>query len=264
MIHRLRKIANNFWAGSAPTPLDVLWLKKHLKIERIVSLDQETGDAIDQTCKSLKIEHIKSYIDDSRKSLTKFLKHNLKELFLSGKPTFVHCREGKDRTGLAVALLECKYLDKSPEKAIQEAKSLGFGVGVPEKVIKLYEKLIRSCKNNGKQKIEGNLTDSNNVDIVSNERSYKSDNRDSYLDEAHQGSFAPYLDHTRQNPQDSVYNYITDQSPTRENYYAYKHPQVPKVDPDCNSIPQVGIYDNDAGLRGVGPSENLGGFFTGN
>jgi hypothetical protein len=101
--------------------------------------------------------------------------------------------------------------------------------------------------------------DVNNADIVSNEREYVGDGRDSYLDEAHPGSFAPYLDQTRQNPMDAVYNYINDQSPTRENYQEYK--SIKEHDKEEDVVPMVGVFNNDAGGRGFGPTENYSGFF---
>jgi len=249
MIHRLKKVTDGLYRGSAPSPQDVVNLKKKLGINKIVSLDKDTGDRIDRICKVLGITHVMIPIDHTRKSLLDFLRHDLKKLFLEGGPTFVHCLHGKDRTGLASALVKCKYLGEDPEKAIKEAESLGFGVGVHPRVVNTFKKLIRNCKP---------VKDSNNADIVSNEREYKSDNRDSFLDEGHQGSFAPYLSPTRQDPVDAVYNYINDQSPTRENY----RPNKPiKEHHSEDVIPQVGTFDNDAGARGFGPTENYGGFF---
>lgn len=251
MITRLRKVTKDLYRGSAPTSKDVLWLKENLHIKKIVSLDRETGEKIDRACKMLDIDHVKIYIDIDRKSLINLLQHDLKKLLIQGGPTYVHCHHGKDRTGLVIALFKCQYLGESPQKAIEEAKSLGFGLGVDPKVVALYEKLIRACKPKN---------DSNSADIVSNEREYIADNRDSFLDEGHQGSFAPYLSKTRQDPMDSVYNYIDDQSPTRENYQDYK--SIKEHDhEDKDVVPLVGVFNNDAGGRGFGPTENAGGFF---
>jgi len=259
MIHRLRKVADGLFRGSAPTPKDVLWLKEILGIKKIVSLDKEAGDKIDRACKMLGIDHVKAYIEGvDRKSLYNVLSQNLKHLLIDGGPTYFHCHEGKDRTGLLAALFKCKYMGMDPEAAITEAKSLGFGVGIPPEITHLYEKLIRACKPHKDP-------DVNNADIVGNEREYISDNRDTFLDESRQSSWAPYLDHTRQNPMDAVYVYINDQSPTRENYQqTWKEPKE-RLEEAINShedtIPQVGTFNNDAGARGFGPTENYSGFF---
>lgn len=259
MIRRLRKVTDGLFRGSAPSIKDMWYLKEILGIKKVVSLDQETGERIDRACKLLHIQHVKAYMNGDRKSLYHVLGQNLKHLLLDGGPTFVHCLHGKDRTGLICALFKCKYMGMKPGAAIEEAKSLGFGVGVNPQVVHLYEKLIRSCKPSTDKDI-------NHADIVSNIRDYVGDNRDSFLDEANRGSFAPYLDHTRQNPIDAVYNYINDQSPTRENYQqTWAEPkdrlQEDAINSHSDSVPQVGTFDNDAGARGFGPTENYSGFF---
>ncbi|CAB4197098.1 Protein-tyrosine phosphatase, SIW14-like [uncultured Caudovirales phage] len=244
MIKRLRKITKDVWRGSAPSPQDVQILKNNFGINKIVSLDEISGEKISRTCKLLGIKQIKIYLDGSRSSLFNLLHHNLKKLLLNDGPTYIHCHEGKDRTGLLAALFECKYMNKDPEDAIEEAKSLGFGVGVDPQIVNLYEKIIRSCKPS---------KDNNNADIVSNEREYISDNRSGVLNEAHQGSFAPYLSPTRQDPYDNVYNDINDQSPTRENYDDYKSIKEHK-----DVVPLVGV--SNTGIQGAGPTLNAGGF----
>lgn len=249
MINKLIKVTDNLYRGSAPTPKDVLWLKNHLHINKIISLDRESGEKINRTCKLLNIKQYKIYLDGSKKSLLKLLQHDLKKLLLDDGPTFVHCFAGKDRTGLVIAMFKCKYMNMDPDKAITEAKRLGFGEGIDPRITNQYEKLIRQSSKN---------SDNNSADIVSNEREYISDNRSSPLDEAHQGSFSPYLSQTKQNPIDAVYNYIDDQFPTRENY---NRPINQKnIEKNHSSIPLIGIYNNDAGIHGAGPTEPVGGF----
>lgn len=252
MIQRLRKVTDELYRGSAPSPRDVEWLKDNLGIKKIVSLDALSAKRIERVCKLLQIKQVIIPIEfeNFMESLVNFLQQDLKKLLLEDGPTYVHCAAGKDRTGLAVALVQCKYFDKDPEEAIEEAKSLGFGINVPPAPIAMFEKAIRNCKQS---------KDENKADIVSNEREYISDNRDSFLDEGHQGSFAPYLSQTKQNPQDAVYNFIMDQSPTRENYHQSKSIKEHNSDED-DVVPMVGIYNNDAGGRGFGPTENAGGF----
>jgi protein tyrosine/serine phosphatase len=249
MLYRFRQVAPTLFRGSAPTIQDLEWLKNSLGIRKIVSLDQVAGHKIDRACKLLGLNHVKLYINGDRASLMRALHHNLKKLLLEDGPTYIHCHHGKDRTGLLVALLQCKYLGMDPERAIQEAKSLGFGIGLDPKTTHLYEKLIRHCKPS---------QDTNSADIVSNEREYKGDNRDTFLDESRQDSFAPFLDHTKQAPADFVFNYIMEQSPTRQNYSDKSIKEHDMQEDDA--VPQVGTYDNDAGVKGFGPSENNGGF----
>lgn len=252
MIKRFRPVIPGvLYRGSAPTPKDILEMKEKLGINKIISLDKEAGNRIARTCKMLGINQVQLYIEHDRKSLYDFLSQDMKKLFLEDGPTFVHCQQGKDRTGMACAIVKCKFLGMDPEKAIHEAKSLGFGVGLPPEITDKYERIIRHCKTE---------KDTNSADIVSNEREYKGDPRDGVLDEAHQGSFAPHLDPTKQAPMDLVYPSINDQSPTRQNY-----PDTPlfRHDPEKgNVIPNVGEFDNDSGQRGFGPTENYNGFFS--
>jgi hypothetical protein len=247
MIMRFRQVVPGLYRGSAPNPLDVAELKKHFGIKKIVSLDEESGEKIDRACKLLGIEHVKMYIEDIGKTLLNFLSQDLKKLFLEGGPTFVHCREGRDRTGLACALVKCKYYGANSTDMIREAKSIGFGRWIPEKITKLYEKIIRSCKP---------AKDQNNADIVSNDRERISDNRSGILDEAIQGTFAPYLDQTK-NPMTSYIN--VDQYPTRENYNSDTEKAIHETD-EVPVIPQVGLFNNDAGLMMLGPTINMTGF----
>lgn len=245
MIHRFLKVAPGFYRGSAPNDNDVKMLKNKFGINKIVSLDKDAGLKINKICKDLGINHIIIPIDGTRKSLLKFLKNNLKELFIKNGPTFVHCKHGKDRTGLAVALFKCKYMGVNPEEAIDEAKALGFGIGVDPEIIRLYEKLIRSCK-----------TDENDADIVSLQRSNISDTRSGLLDEAHKGSFAPYLYETKQYPYDMMYPDISHQSETRQDYKQERKP----VSDEKTDAPLVGQYNNSAGFYGNGPAFPSGGF----
>lgn len=247
MIARFRTIIPHvLYRGGSPSPKDVMHLKNKLGIKKIVSLDQRAGDMINPICHQLGIKHVKMYIEGTeRKSLLHFLSQDMRKLFLEGGPTFLHCYHGKDRSSLASAIVECKFLGKNPEQAIQEAKKLGFGVGLYPAMTKLYEKIIRSCKP------EKKLIDHNSADIVGNERDYKSDNRDSFLDEAHMSSFAPYLDPTREYP------YNADPNPTRENI---NQPILPYDQSITDAAPVVGLFNNDAGISGAGPVTNMTGF----
>lgn len=234
------KVTDNLYRSSAPTPMEVFILNKEIGITRIISLDEKSGNKIDKACKLLKINHIKLFIDFSRKSLFKFLS-SIFDLLKSNEKTLIHCKLGRDRTGLAIALFKCKYMGMDPEKAIKEAKELGFGIGVSPDVVQLYERLIKSCK-----------PSDINYSIVSNEREYVSDNRDSFLNASDPKSFAPFTP--------IPYKSINDQYPTRDNYNLYDVSKPIKEHNVVNLVPQVGVYDNEAGINGAGPSENLGGF----
>ena len=244
MIFNFAKVNDQLYRGSAPSPKDLLELKQ-LGIKKIISLDKLSGEKIDRAAKLLGIEHIMMPIDFRMSSLINLCKHNFKKLFLEDGPTFVHCLHGKDRTGLVVALIQCKYFGMSHEDAIKEAESFGFGIGVDPTMTHLYKKIIRSCKS----------ADENNADIVSNEREYHGDKADSYLDSADRISIAPFSSTTRQYPYDLPYNSVNDQTDTRENYKA-----PPAKFKDKADMPLVGIFNNEAGISGAGPTVNSTGF----
>lgn len=248
-------VPKKLFRGSAPSPQDVLLLKKKFNINKIISLDEESAKKIHRACKMLDIKHVVLPInlDNHKKDLLNILRYDLRSLLLDEGPTFIHCRAGKDRTGLLIALFKCKYMGMDPQEAIEEAENLGFGVGVDNRIINFFKKLILSCKPSKEQiKIEPE-------NIVENQRQYIGDNRDSFLDESRQGSFAPYLSPTRQYPIDAVYVYINDQSPTRENYTPGE--TIPTVSTEKDIVPMVGVFNNDAGARGFGAVENYSGFF---
>jgi len=100
---------------------------------------------------------------------------------------------------------------------------------------------------------DSNYADVNNADIVSNQREYRYDNKDSYLNDANRSSFAPYLDSSRVYPDKVVYPSLSEQSPTRENYKQKKNIS------DNIIMPNVGLYDNSGPIKGVGPVESPGG-----
>jgi hypothetical protein len=248
MLSKFLRVDNGLYRGSAPSPKDVQMLKDKYGVKKIVSLDQNCADTISNTCKLLGIKQVVVDLNGDKQTLIDLLKHDLKDLLINGGPTFVHCRHGKDRTGLVCAMYQCKYQGKDPEAAIAEAKALGFGVGVDPTFTSLYEKLIRGSKKAG---------DNNSADIVSNVRDNKGDSRDSYLDEASRSSIEAYLGKNLMDQDDPVYSTVNHQSPTHQNYN--DKPITEHILED-DYMPQVGQYDNSVGIAGVGPSENVGGF----
>lgn len=250
MIHRFLQVSDNLYRGSAPSIEDVHKLKK-LGIKKIVSLDKESGDHIKNICKKLHIKHVMAPLDGTRESLYNLLQFNLNKL-LNSVPTFVHCKHGKDRTGFVVGLFEIAFLHKPFKEVIKNALKLGFGIGVDPKIINLYVKILKKAdsKNSG---------DVNHLSIVDNLRMDLGDKKDSYFYETFQKSFSPYVGtKERQFPYDIVYNPVNDQSPTRENYQSYKSINLHNNDKDV--VPLVGVYNNDAGIHGGGPTLNYGGF----
>ncbi len=195
MIKRFRKITDDLYRGSAPTVKDVVKLHKLFGIKKIISLDEESGNKIKRICQLLGIEQVNLPLDGTKNSLIRLLSNDIKKLLMDGGPTFIHCKEGKDRTGFLAALFKCKYMGVSLQDALTEARSLGFGEGVDPKYMRLLEDTLNKL-----------CGDSNSADIVQNEREYMQDGRSSALDSADRSSFAPYLNDMGDLPLIGIYD----------------------------------------------------------
>ena len=256
MLTNFSKVTDGLYRGSAPTISDVVNLYKEYGIRKIISLDENAGISIRRICDKLNIEHFILPIN-GQNGLSRIFKFNLKDLLLDGGPTYIHCRYGKDRTGLIVALFQCKYNDYNAQEALDEAKTFGFGIGLSPKLVEFYSNLILRCNTN-------NSKDS----IVDNERSGKGSNSDSVLTDGTRMSFAPFLpiDFGHKYPFPS-YNSTYDQADTSANHELNKKitEYIGAIDNDVDIEDKavlVGLYNNDAGLSGLGPTINMTGFIT--
>ena len=253
MIRRFRKVSDTLYRGSAPSISDLLLLKK-MGIKKIVSLDEIAGKRIDRATKLLGMKHVMLPIDINKKStLIRFLQQDMRKLFDIGGPTFTHCEQGRDRTGLAIAIYRCEEQGWSCKKALKEAKSLGFGIGVNPKVIKLYDRVIKTvcgCKDN----------DTNSAyDIVSNERDIPYGNYTLGPDE--QQSWSPIADYRVRE-----YPYAKTQVDWPEQFTSRIDYDLDDTTPDSSrdsdmEFPQAGQRDAMTdGIGGAGFSNVSGGF----
>ena len=256
MIDRFMKVDEGIYRGSAPTVEDVIYLHKKYGIKKIISLDADCGNKIDRICQLLKIKHLNLPLHGDKTSLLKILQYDICDLLNNGKPTYVHCLHGKDRTGFLIALYKVKCMGWTAKKAIKEAEFLHFGTGLKPITTKMYKKVIESAENK---------IDENKADIVNNERNgtvsdfMVGDINDSYLDQAGQSSFAPFMTTERIWPFNQVYNYVYDQNGTRNDRSLVDTLEEKYVGTKNDGVPAVGLYDNSV-IKGVGPVENGGGF----
>ncbi len=131
------------YRASAPSADDIEKLKLDIDLKKIISLDGADGDKISNACKRLDIKQVIIPIDiKSKTSALNLFNHDFNELFLGDRPVLIHCHAGKDRTGLACAIIRCKYFKWSCSKAIKEALEFRFGLGVSPGVIKTYIDII--------------------------------------------------------------------------------------------------------------------------
>jgi len=263
MIRRFRQVNDNLFRGSGPSIEDVIFLNKKVGINKIVSLDEAAGQHIDRATKLLGMKHIMSPIDINRRhSLIEFLKRDLYKLLMDDGPVYVHCQEGKDRTGLAIAMFRCLYDEWTCDEALKEAVKLGFGVGVNKKVVHLYKDIIQSaCETSDKKHkhIDHNTADDiGYADIATNQRDELMGGAYT-LDSFEQQSWSPWEDYTvREFPFASAYPvYFPEQYESRvsevddEDTIPYNGP----------AIPQSGTWDTSTdGIMGAGPSLIGSGF----
>lgn len=253
MLKNFHLVRENLYRGAAPSLADIITLKNKFGIEKIISLDKPSGEYIKPLCKKIGIEQIIIPLNVRDKSSVKYLlKHNISKLIDEGVPTFVHCKRGKDRTGLFIALCRC-LLDKwNCKKAIREAKELGFGTGIDGSMEKLYMKLICRADTD---------PDTNNAyDIVTNVNDNDNLFRDYTMDTTERGSWGPYADpEVRTYSLSMMDSYYTDSSEeTRENYGLKG---INDEEEESNQIPAVGVYDQNTQITNlVGPSLIGGGF----
>jgi hypothetical protein len=255
MIHKFVRVNKSLYRGSAPNIEDVIMLNKKYNVSKIVSLDQKAGQHIDRACKLLGIKHIMLPIEfGKRHPLITFLKNDISEL-LSDEDgaVFVHCAQGKDRTSLAIALYRCEHDGWSCKRALNEAKKLGFGIGLPPKVVNLYTKIIhKTCK-------EDEHDVNSAYDIVSTQREYPSNYSDYSLDTWQQQSWSPYEDfRMKQYPYGPTTIDYPEQFSSRQDYDL--DDRVPD-DRSNRSVPQSGTSDSGVtGIGGAGVSTISGGF----
>jgi hypothetical protein len=142
---RFEKVNDMLYRGGAPEDWEVKILKDVYGINKIISLDEESGNRIHNACKENEIEHIIIPIETGLEEGGKLIKKIGPTKIINNVPSYVHCYHGKDRTGLFVA----KYRIEngwSFDDALKEALSFGFGVGMQPENVKNYIKLIANNK----------------------------------------------------------------------------------------------------------------------
>lgn len=143
MPDRFAKVVDGLYRGGVPTSREVQLLNKAYGIKNIVSLDQECGESIDPVCNELGINHIIWGLDGGDDPKVAALKKRIVPFLLHGGPTYIHCKHGKDRTGMAIAMF--RVLNGWPlKKALQEAAEFGMGTNLPKTFGKTYYEAVQS------------------------------------------------------------------------------------------------------------------------
>lgn len=255
MIQRFKKVSDSLFRGSKPSYKDVKDLKRNHGIKRIVTLCHD-ADEIKEACKDLHIQHVYIPFFFNKDFVYTIFTFNLNKLLNDKKmPTFIHCKHGKDRTGYVVALYQILFNNYTFDEAMKEALDLGYGVGVPKPNVKSFTNVIKKCFN---YKQKNDNSDDNSASVVDNQRGYD-DLKYSITQPSiyNENGFAPYLDVSKH----PVYNSNYDQSQTRQNVKQNNQNETSDNNKEESQALNVGQFNNDAGVRGFGPTENYGGFF---
>lgn len=234
------KITDNLYRGAAPNEHDLKHLK-NIGVERIVSLDEKTGESIDALCHALNLEHVKVYFNllpHVKKNIDDVSEMNWKDILLS-KPTFLHCLHGKDRTGFVSALVKIKYLGVPASDAIKEAFKYGFGRGLPPAYHPAIAEMLKQLRSAGKD--INSIKDTAPQAAREDNLSYKSPFEKNYV------------------PLNMTEPARTVNELTYQPYY-YED-QIPTAKTE-NSFPLVGEENNSYSLLGAGLAGDLNTYHT--
>lgn len=168
-------IPNKLYRSGLISPSEIpMLINGTWNVKKIISLDLEAGTIIQKSIPK-DVEHIIFPIElggnasvQGRK-LADAIKQNLFE----GKTgaVLVHCMAGRDRTGMAIAMYRTIKQGWNCTQAIEESKTIGFGVGIQEQIRKSFElEICRTCRQQHKHYCEDlNKQDVNQVDDIVDE-----------------------------------------------------------------------------------------------
>ncbi len=231
---RFSQIQNGLYRGGSPSVKDVQNLYNSFGVRRIVSLDIEAAEAINDICNELKIQHIVLPITSTDvNSISKLPLLDWASILLDGGPCYLHCLHGKDRTGLVTALFRCQE-GWSSNRAIQEADKFDFCKGLSAGVRRFYERLIASAAGD-----ENKVWELPTPDFMAD---YKFNN------EYNEPNFAIQTS--------DVENAVGQKAVENQNIPEYNKDSLPK------DIPLVGLNDNVSNITVPGPSSIGTGFIA--
>jgi hypothetical protein len=130
MPENFAKVTKKLYRGGIPSYDDLIALHK-LGIKKVVSLDEDSGLVIEDICKALGFEHVIWGLTTGDDPKVYVLKTKIIPTLTLGGPTYIHCKHGKDRTSMAVAMFRI-YTGWSLNDALEEAKQFKMGVDLSQ------------------------------------------------------------------------------------------------------------------------------------
>ncbi len=131
----------------APSEIQSL-INPPYNIRKIVSLDKNAGTIISKYIPQGVEQIIFPLLEGNGSIEARSLVFAIKQGLLETKgATLVHCVNGQDRTGLAIALYRTIKQAWPCDKAINEAISLGYGTGLNKNILNQYNiEICRTCQ----------------------------------------------------------------------------------------------------------------------
>ncbi len=142
-------IPNKLYRAGRILPGDVEYLVSNmLNVKKIISLDQSAGNLIARYIPQ-GVEHIIYPMlvgnpTTEARGLEALIQNNLFDV--KDGAVIVHCEQGKDRTGFAIALYRAIKQHWDCEKIFNEAKNNGYGTGITPSIKKVFDnEICRFC-----------------------------------------------------------------------------------------------------------------------
>ncbi|MBK9294735.1 MAG: tyrosine-protein phosphatase [Oligoflexia bacterium] len=127
-IERLQNVTPGIWRGSQPTAKADFTQLQQMGIKTIINLQWDSSVETErEIAKSLGIKFINVPMRAREWPKDEDIKKIFNELLNEqNHPVFLHCRQGKDRTGLIFALFRVEVQGWKPWRAYKEWLELGF------------------------------------------------------------------------------------------------------------------------------------------
>lgn len=139
---KFARVDNNLLRGACPSNQHLQTLKNNFGVKKIISLDEPLGNEIHKYCKELNLEHIIIPLTDGNGPNVNKLPSEVVQ-WTKGGPTYVHCKHGKDRTGMACAMYRVLVNGWDVDDAIIEAHKFGMGYGLSPSIRDSYYDAVR-------------------------------------------------------------------------------------------------------------------------
>lgn len=258
-IKNFEQVDEYLYRSAKLSAVDIFALKEK-GIKQIISLDETFGRMISEACEELGIKHLIKNVDiEDNKSVRNILTDDLVSLIQDNGPTLIHCKAGKDRTGLVCAVY-CLMTGVPMTDVKKKLFYFGFGFGLPKECKDYYLKIINAV---GRAKIKKDvLLNDSAVQLSSNWMD--KDPYASYLEPPMlPASNSFYSDIESPGRHDIKYPAQLDNSQSREEFLRNRgnKGEIPDGNPETDSFPMVGLLYNDISNTGIAPTDLSGLFY---